>query len=66
MIISNYLLSPQISNIQTSSSVPADTFPSYFPEKIEASAEKLNCPFHPVSYYNESNVCTPISVNPSA
>lgn len=74
MTISNYLLSPQASHLQTFSSFPADTFASYFTEKIESSEETFSillpshlpsCPIHPSSCFFASNVCTPISVNPS-
>lgn len=44
MTIPNDLLSPQTSNTQTFSSLPADTFVSHFTAKTGASAEKLNCP----------------------
>lgn len=40
MTISNYLLSLQTSNMQTFSSLSADTFSSYFTEKVDASEEK--------------------------
>lgn len=52
MTISNYLLSPQTSDIQIFFSLSPDTFASYFTEKIKAKSRELtqlpHSPFFPL------------------